>query len=142
MEKGLELNIQEWDMFIARLKGNASKFNKFLQVAANTVGFADIIDHFSSETSPQGPWKELKRPRSGKILQLTGRLRGSVLPGAGGTEVMGQNAVRMFSNVEYSRTHDEGDESRNIPQREFMWLSDKAQQAMVNMMRDMLLKGT
>lgn len=140
--KDIELVVDNWEIFFAKLKGNTQKFTKFLQVAASTEGFRDIINHFKEESGPSGGWKELKKPRSGKILQLTGRLRGSILPDTGGTEIMGNNAVRMFSNVEYSRTHDLGDPSRNIPQREFMWLSNKAQQAMADMIIDLVMKGT
>jgi len=141
-EKELVLDAKEWDEFFRKLKGNTAKAAKFLKVAASTEGFRDIVDHFDKESGPGGGWKELKVPRSGKILQLTGRLRQSILPESGGVREAGDQAVIMYSNVIYGRTHDQGDPGRNIPQREFMWLSGKAQQAMANMVRSLLLENS
>ena len=46
------------------------------------LAFKDIQDHFRKEAGPNGRWKPLKL-RKGRILQDTGRLRGSLMPGIG-----------------------------------------------------------
>lgn len=63
-----------------------------------------------------------------KTLQLTGMLRKSILPASlkNQTKVLDKDKVLVFSSIEYSGQHDEGDATRNLPRRSFMWLSDQA----------------
>jgi len=95
------------------------------------IVWRDIMDHFRDESGPEGKWtplnpKTLARRRQGKgrfsakILQDTGRLRQSVV-----TE-LSQNQGKVGTNMDYARTHQKGDSSRNIPQREFIWVSRQA----------------
>lgn len=132
----------EWTKFLRDLKANASNSYKWLMAGANTYGFRNVIEHFSKEEGPSGKWtkrssrtqemyKRLSRTNSrynpnNKLLQLTGNLRKSLL--SGGSQNLkryGNNAVMMFTNIEYAGKHNYG--KGRIPQREFMWLSDKTQ---------------
>lgn len=150
MAQDIVLDSKEWDKFLGRITANSEKLVKLLQVAASTIGFGDIVKHFDAEAGPDGPWAQWsERTRAAynargmggnKILQFTGRLRQSILPQQGRADIVGVDSVRMYAGTVYSRTHDEGDSDRNIPQREFMWLSDKAQQVMAEMIRDQLDK--
>lgn len=78
-----------------------------------------------------------------KILQLTGTLRKSVLPAnlRNQQERRGRTQIAIYSPVEYSGQHDEGDPKKNLPQREFMWISDKAQEAMANIVLNLAIEG-
>lgn len=88
----------------------------------------DVIDHFSREAAPSGKWKawstkyaeaRAKGRGGSKILVDTGILRGSIaFSNTSKTATVG-------TNTEYAATHNYGDSSRNIPKREFMWLSPK-----------------
>ena len=160
----LELNTSEWDTLIRQLSANVKKSQRFLKTAAGIYGFQDIIQHFRDESGPDGRWAprsavtqeryaminsgQIKPPRgvaagafnpTNKLLQLTGTLRQSLLPTNKGIENHGSDSVRIFSNVVYSRRHNEGGDG--VPKREFMWLSDGAQEKMVNAIIQMILEG-
>lgn len=132
----VKLDLGEWVHAFALIADNTSKIKNHLQAAANTIGFRDIVGHFDDEMSPDGKWEPRSQKTneaydkrggayrsSNKLLQLTGELRKSIIPGTGQSKIIGQGSVKMFAGTDYSRTHDEGDSSRNIPQREFMWIS-------------------
>jgi phage gpG-like protein len=71
-------------------------------------------------------WAPISRP--GRILQDTGRLRRSIVPGRQGSGKPGANGVivvdarivRVETKVEYAATHENGDPKRNIKRRSFM----------------------
>lgn len=69
-----------------------------------------------------------------RLLQLTGNLRKSIMPGSLNkqTEIIDSERVMVFSPVPYSGQHDEGDPSRNLPARTFMWLNEKEKDDMGN----------
>ena len=136
-----------WRDFLREIKQRSTRADDFLRAAFATHGFADIQDHFRNEEGPNGPWASWsdkyrayrmrlasgaikRRARAGKppvaekILQLTGTLRQSLLPGDGKIKGLGRTAIKVFSNVRYSGKHDEGE--RGLPARPFMWLSDAA----------------
>lgn len=158
------LDATSWETFLKALSGKMDKSDQYLRAAAGTVGFKDIIEHFAEEKGPNGAWpirspstKEryarilsgMSKPPAGtargafdpsnKLLQLTGLLRQSLMPGKGGIRSGGKNAVVMFTNVVYARTHDEG--RGPIPQREFMYLSEGGQQRMVDVLLGMITEG-
>jgi len=98
----------------------------------------DVDRHFQREEGPDGKWAPLKvyeikgnkvvsyRLKHGeaskaKILQKTGRLRASQ------TGVSGNDGAEVGTNVVYGKQHQNGDPSKNLPQRVFLWLSDEAQ---------------
>lgn len=153
---------KEWRSFLSGLVSRANKADELLKRAFMTHGFQDIQDHFRQEEGPDGKWQRRApstqqmyaniregrwKPPAGtragsydpgnKVLQLTGRLRQSVVAGKNNIKPYGRNAIKVFSNVEYSGKHDEGE--GHIPKREFMWLSSSAQDKMTVNILDGLL---
>lgn len=147
----------QWSTFFALLQKKVSNPSELLRAAFATRGFRAIIEKFRDERGPDGPWprrspntdkayEDIRAGRrapppgfprgafraSNKLLQLTGTLRKSLLPGSLSkqTEILDRNKVLVFSPVPYSGHHDEGDPSRNLPARTFMWLSDSEQEDM------------
>lgn len=125
------------------LKGVHSKLSKAKNGTSEYVGlisanvFADVMDHFSSETGSDGkwqPWSKIYKEhlneigRGGnKILQWNGRLRQSFKPTdykASTRGITWFNDARTKSGFPYAAAHDEGGGS--LPAREFMWLSQGA----------------
>lgn len=154
-EAGISIEIvgmNEWLKLLESMIAKGRQFDKLLIAAFMTYGFKDIISHFRDEEGPQGKWAprspwtqkmyaqiaegEREPPDgmrrgsfspSNKLLQLTGQMRQSI---SGGTsqniQSHGRDAILVKSHVEYSGKHDEGDPANRIPQRQFMWLSDRA----------------
>lgn len=149
------LDDKEWKEFLKMVSDKMLDAGKYLLAAANIFGFKDIIEHFDKEEGPGGAWPKRKAETdraydimgknnaryssSNKLLQLTGNLRKSFLPGSQFIKREGKLAVKLFSDPSliYARVHDEG--SERMPQREFMWLSDKAQELMLTMIMDQLV---
>lgn len=100
--------------------------------------FRDVMDHFRKEVGPnRKKWKGLKletliarakkrKVPSAGILKDTGRLRNSIRGKSG------RRFAEVGTNLVYAATHDFGDPSRNIPKREFMYLSEKAVRLIVD----------
>lgn len=153
-----------WRGFINEVSAKAKKADRLLEAAFMTHGFKDIIDHFEKEEGPQGKWPKrspvtqdiyaaiqagLRKPPAGspraaydpgnKVLQLTGLLRKSLLGNRSNIKSMGTNAIKIFSPVKYSGQHDEGDATKNLPQRQFMWLSERAKDRMAVTILDLLI---
>ena len=120
-----------------------------------TYGFADVDTHFREEIGPEGPWEPRsqrtqeayaaisaglrKTPRgastadfnpTNKLLQMTGRLKTSINP-KGIRNIPG--GIEIFSNVQYSRVHQKGSK-RGIPKRDFLWLTERAKDKMLDLM--------
>jgi phage gpG-like protein len=101
---------------------------KFMKLAATAI-FKDVVQHFEQERGPEEKWKRFKWPdgkvrntrptkRGGsKILQDTGRLKGSVVP------FVEKESAGARTNLEYAIYHNEG--TKKIPQREFAYASDE-----------------
>ena len=152
------LDTSQWDLFLTSLSKRFEKASEYLKVAVSTKGRADVLDHFANQSGPSGRWPprspktQADYARRGKtnakynpsnlLLQLTGRLRGSILPAGreGGVKVINKNAVMLFSAVEYSRAHDEGIPGR-LPQRQFMWLSSKGNEEVANVFLGAIMDG-
>lgn len=141
----------EVDRLLKRIENRGSKTSRtpiprLLRVAFNTDGFRDVIDHFKQEEGQTGKWRRRarstqefyaamnKRGRtvfnpSNKLLQLTGKLRQSLLP----TNVRskGSNSIVFFSTDKKSGVHDRGSSKKNIPKRQFMWMSKKGMGKMI-----------
>lgn len=94
--------------------------------------YSDVISHFQSEKDSDGKtWDRWKNPnppprrvprrptRKGgsKMLQDTGRLRNSLVP------FVRNDVSGVRTDVDYAVYHNEG--TRNMPAREFLYLSDK-----------------
>lgn len=130
---------------------------ELLRLAFATRGFKDIVKHFKKESGPRGKWRKRaastdemyeairsgkRKPpigmRSGsfskgnKLLQLTGKLRGSLLPT--NIKKRGRNSIVFFSNDPKSGALDGGSKKKRLPARPFMWLSKKAQEGMAKLM--------
>lgn len=109
---------------------------RFMALLSSIV-YRDVMDHFEQEKGPDGkwkPWSKIYREHMRKIgkggnktLQDTGRLRQSFLPK---NHRATKDGILWFNNAKtggfpYALAHDEGE--LGMPQREFMWLSDEAQ---------------
>lgn len=127
---------------------------KTLQDLLSSNVFADFQDHFSKEMGSKGPWEKwsssymaaiqgrvafrkvrgrtipiepndfelwgIKPPRKpGMILQNTGKLRNSFKQGKSSAA-----GIQWINTAKYAKYHEKG--TSNMPQRDFMWLSQKA----------------
>ena len=117
-----------------------TRYQKFLKHptgfyrTASSLMYRDVIQHFDREQGEGGkPWKPLrestllarsmrrkKRTASSLILKDTGRLRQSIQ-----SDYSDGNA-KVGTNIVYGATHNYGDNSRNIPERKFLWLSKRS----------------
>jgi len=139
-----QLNAGEWTGFLSSIQNKIKNPSELLKSAFMTAGFKDLMQHFEDEKGPTGKWKS-RSPEtqiqyaiknkinsrynpSNKILQLTGKLRGSILPT--NTKKVSYNAIEIFANSKYGHRHDSGTDG--MPQREFMWFSEKAKDLMAN----------
>lgn len=160
-----ELQAGEWDSFFTGLMRLMKEPTKLLRAAMVTRGYRGIIENFREERGPEGAWparsaatqKRYAEIRAGqrppppgfpraafnpnnRLLQLTGTMRKSLLPSAlsQSTVDQGRSAIMVFSPVAYSGQHDEGDPSRNLPARPFMWLTDKTMDDMAMIVLKMM----
>lgn len=74
-----------------------------------------------------------------KLLQLTGRLRGSLV--RQNLKKLGNDSIMFFSTDPKSGRHDRGDSAKGLPKREFMWLSDDAKETMTKIILGHLMGG-
>lgn len=142
---------KEADLMLQRLKEKAKKIpnaDKVLQSLLSNIVFQDIDEHFDRQEGPNGGWKKWsniyqehmdKIGRGGnKILQFTGILRQSIRPGpAKSGQYTWVNPAQTKDGFPYARAHDEG--GKQLPQREFMWLSDKGMDRAADTMMKYLL---
>ena len=98
-----------------------SKGKKLSDKIAYAYSRGDIVESATYNGIPRGSYKS-----SNKLLVLTGMLRKSLSLGSlkKQTEIQDREKIMVFSPVWYSGHHDEGDPSRRLPARPFMWLSD------------------
>ena len=108
---------------------------------AGMIGVRDIQQHFRNSEGQDSKWKAIEY-RSGKPLQKTGALQQSIAEA-----VHSDNTIEVGTKIKYARIHNfggtikpvkseyltfkVGDSYRKckqvvIPQREFMWLSEDA----------------
>jgi phage gpG-like protein len=135
------LDDREWQQFFRSVGGKLADPRPILRVAFATRGFSDIIRHFEKESGPDGVWVKSKRAErdGGKTLQDTGNLRRNFLPT--NLEDVGKQAIRFFNPTPYAAAHDDPRPGSRNPQREFMWLSDRAQEDMINIILDQLVQS-
>jgi phage gpG-like protein len=125
----------------SNLKGLANSFG--------AVVYRDVIDHFTKEMGPLSKWKEwspsyrkqLKRQgRAGnKILQYSGKLRQSFVPSFFRTQknkIIWFNPAKTKGGFPYAAAHDTG--GPKLPQREFMWVSDKTLEVLAKISLDFI----
>jgi phage gpG-like protein len=131
--KRLDKKIQK--NFEAASRGDKRFFTLMVAIAQR-----DVDQHFQNEMGPKKRWQKwsdayaLSRG-TGRILQDTGALKGSVSPASFARPKSGKITL-LTSGLAYSKTHDEGDKGRNIPKRKYMWISDEA----IEKMADVALK--
>jgi phage gpG-like protein len=128
--------------FLKKMMKNASdvtkKTKQYVDLLSIVV-FQDIMKHFASETGSKGAWAKWsdvyrdhmqKIGKGGnKILQDTGRLRGSFIPTnyrVNSDAIVWFNPAKTKSGFPYAAAHDEG--GPKLPQRDFMYLSDEARE--------------
>lgn len=142
---------REWDEFIKNIDDNVKEPTKLLRAVMSTVGFKDIMEHFSNEEGSDGTWKQRSEKTnllydrrggmynsSNKLLQLSGNLRKSILH-AGAMSDKGKYAIAVTSNIEYASKHQEGE--NGMPKRDFLWLSDNALERMADTILNLVMKG-
>jgi phage gpG-like protein len=146
----LKLDTSKWNEVMARL-GDKSNWRSILRRVASVVAFKDVIAHFKDEKGPDGAWAEwspsYKRQREriadrlatpsarrrasragvkpvafSKKLVLTGTLRQSFMTPF--DRPSGNEVSVLVNHTPYARRHDLG--GGNVPQRQFMWLSNNA----------------
>lgn len=150
MAEEIVLDTKEWDAFLNNAQNVARDFSKYLLAGVNIFGFQDVMDHFSKESGPSGAWPKRKATTdraydilggkyssSNKLLQLTGGLRKELMPGSHNVTRRDRLSVEMYSTKVYSHRHDMGTEG--MPQREFLWLSDKAKGLMLTLIMDKMV---
>jgi len=126
--------------FIKQISKNVKTITALEKAWVKTISprvFRDVMDHFSKQSGENRRWKPWSKnyqkhmqkigKGGNKILQDSGRLRQSFKP----TNVRKQrqglvwfNNAKTKTGFPYAAAHDLG--GSTLPQREFMWLSDKA----------------
>lgn len=124
--------------------GDKTRWLRALKSVVAVFLFKDVIDHFRKEEGPDGKWPDLNKSyakwKQGKgktkKLILTGNLRQNFLP----TNVRSHNvnSVAFFNPVNYGGQHDRGE---GVPQRQFMWISNRAQDLMDRALVDTMVGG-
>ena len=140
-----------FDQATANLKEIKGGGKKYLATLGSIV-FRDIVEHFEQQKGPDGTWKawsniyaeHMRRTGRGgnKLLQFNGRLRQNFKPTSVRTSSKGvhwYNDARTKSGFPYAFAHDEGMNDRP-PQRQFMWLSDKALDEIENQTLEFMLR--
>lgn len=117
---------------LKRLAANAADLTPAMRAIAGVLK-DNVAEAFATESSPDGkPWLPLspktlaRRQRRGtwpgSILRETGDLAASISSSHGSAHaIAGTNKI-------YAATHQFGDSSRNIPQREFLGISAEGRQ--------------
>lgn len=138
MAGNVRFDDKHWKGFIRTLDKNVKNPFPILKAAFATRGFRDVISHFNAEKGEKGKWKKSQRAKreGGKTLQDTGNLRGGFLPR--NIAKHGKNSIVFFNPVPYARKHDEGLDG--LPQRDFMYLTDRAQEDMTKIILDLVIK--
>ena len=98
-----------------------------MKLVANAMQ-RDVKQHFEDEKSPTGKWKDLKpatwawKTKHGKswILRNSGDLWKGNLP------EHDNETAKVVNRMEYAQPQNYGDSKRNLPAREFLWLSKAA----------------
>lgn len=115
-------------------------FNPLFNILKQAIRQEMLLQVFREERAPDGtPWPKLKH-RRGKILQDTGKLRGSITGvgrGAGqGFDRRTRLSMEVGTNIDYGKFHQYGTSS--IPKREFLGVSDHLADRMAELAGDWL----
>ncbi len=141
----IAFNSKEWQDILKDLRGkwNDLEARKTFGGIISTAVYQDIMEHFQKEEGPDAAWKQwsdgylmaLRRiGRAGNMkLQFSGKLRQSFMPQNYRSTAIGivfYNNAKTKTGFPYAAAHDEG--GPKLPQREFMWLSDKGMNNIVD----------
>lgn len=153
----IEFQDAGWRDFFKKTGARLAEAAPILKRLYGTIGFRDIMAHFKKEEGPDGKWKPRSqftqeryeairrgdaKPDPGvsrgaysptnKLLQLTGTMRSSVMPG--NARRLDARSIIAWANDPKSGQHDRGKESGfpRIPARPFMWLSNTAKRDVAN----------
>ena len=152
------INNKQFDDWKRKLSSNLNRLSAFTARSVNIM-HADVVKHFdvddkNSDGTPWLPTTGLNK--RGKTLVRSGTLRGSIW------KVSDASGGAIGTNLEYAKTHNYGASyfirpinrrvlswitangnrafSRGhkitIPKREFMWISDSAQDQITTLFRD------
>jgi hypothetical protein len=152
----IKFNHKAVKKFFKRIRKNADEINKKDRAfwgSLSAIAFRDVIKHFEAERGPSDKWKKWSKiyrehmqsigKGGNKILQDTGHLRQNVRLADTSSRIrQGQllyNPAKTKGGFPYAYAHDTG--GPKLPQREFMWLSDKALNQMSVIMAEHTLKG-
>lgn len=152
-EGDFNFNDKAWQKIIGGLqkKWKQIEARKEFGNIISAIVFKDVIGHFEEEKGPGGSWKPWSKMyadhmraigKSGnKILQDSGRLRQSFLPAnfkAQSDGILFYNKAKV-NGFPYAAAHDQG--GKKLPQRKFMWLSDKGMNSVVKVVESWLMEG-
>ncbi len=141
-ETKVTLDVSEWAAFIANTTDKMKRLAVSMYSIITTYAYQDIIDHFRKETGPEGDWADRQEPYKSyiegkgytKILQVTGNLRQSI-----SFSRPDSSSIAVIANAPYSGSLDEG--NKGMPARPFMWLTDRAQDKMMNAIMGFIEEG-
>lgn len=142
-----------WQSVVKKLKEKWKTIEERKNFGAiiSSVVFRDVMDHFDKERGPSGGWQAWSKSyrehmsKIGKggnrILQDTGRLRQSFTPDNFRAQ---SDGILFYNNAKvngfpYGLAHDQG--GKKLPQRKFMWLSDKGMNSVVEVVNNWLVEG-
>lgn len=144
--------MRKWLEGLVKKTKNPEK-QKNVLAAFSAIIYRDVMDHFSKEEGPEGAWEAWSTTyalhmarigRSGnKLLQFTGRMRQNFTPTKVKTSSL---AITWYNNAKtsggfpYAWAHDEG--TGKLPQREFMWASQKAMDEIASIVWNELMEDT
>jgi len=149
-DKEVKKFFKNLDKKLSEVKDGKKKYVGLL----SAIVYGDVMDHFEQEKGEKGAWpawssiyaEHMKRrgDANGKILQRSpARLKQNFKPESYKIKSKGFNwfnDAKTKSNFPYAWGHNEGD--GKLPQRDFMWLSDKAmEKASVQTLQFMLEEG-
>lgn len=153
--EGITFEHEKVKEFFSRISKNVKEIeekDRVFWVGLQSIAFRDVVDHFEKQQSSTGKWQkwsEIYKKRmialgkgGNKILQDTGNLRQNIrLADSTNRIKQGQllfNPAKTKSGEPYAKNHDEG--LNGMPQREFMWISDKALNKMSKIMAEYTTK--
>ena len=128
-----------------KINNRARKLNTPMSIIA-AKAYKEVMNNFREQKSPTGIWEKWlfqgkrvsTRPtkRGGtKLLQDTGRLRGSIRFSAGVT------SAKIYTNVKYAGVHQYGSAKKNIVARPFLKVSLKKIKEFSRFLERYLIRG-
>jgi phage gpG-like protein len=146
----ITLESKQWEKFLKSVEKkwkDIAKRKEFSNIITIPV-FKDLVKHFEEEEGPSGKWKpwsntyleHLQRigRQGNQILQFSGKLRQSITPTKGKVRTNSSGVV-FYSNVPYAKAHDEGE--GRMPERKFMYISNKGLKNVIEITEKWLLDG-